>query len=1054
MLITLRFGIFFSLILFYTGVQAQETFPVFRKYGVDQGIKQPFPYDILHSTSGYVWIAGENGLWKFDGNSFHAYSHDVEDSSSLGYDFIWVLFEDSQQNIWAGTYGGGVSRYNPKLDNFTNFSFDEQDSTSISDDQVRGIAEDPQGNIWLGTDNGLSMFDTTTHRFTRFGVKDGLLSTTVRQIKLSKDKKRLFIATGGGLNILDLKSKEFSSVIHEESNPNSLSHFYLYDLHEYPQGTLWLGTGDGLDKLNLQSGKITHYNSSSSPETISHDVIFSISDHNDHPDKLFVGTLSGLNVLDLKSGKTERIVSERTNPNKLQGDNIYKVAPGRDGSIWVAVYNEGIFQYHPHYHKFKSEKLVKETTDKYFSRVSSMIRHDKDEYIFTTYSGLFVKNFDTGKMTQYTIPTGDQNSVNRLAMITRISENTYWISTWGHFIYEWNHLTKQLKPLPHATPKEDFLPEFNLPIMCDSQQRVWIGNSEKGLFLWNPETKTADPFPIRENLVNDGNHDEFISYIFEDSKQRIWVGSRGGLNLLNEDKTFTKFIHEEGNFNSLSSNKINHISEDHKGNLWISTELGLSKLDFRDSTFSNFYLKDGLPSNVISSTVEDNLGNIWIATAEGISMLNQNGTFRNYNREDGLMDNYFIFRAAYKDTEGKIFFGSSSGLEYFDPLQIPENTQENKVKITGIDLFNSPLYPCDSTGVLSQAVPYTDEITLDHKQSVISFHFTAINHINGHKNKFRYRLRGYDESWRPVTESRSTTYTNLPSGDYTFQVMACNNDGIWSEQRASLGLTILPPWYDTWWFKTSFTVLFLVGVLYQYQRISRHKERLENQVAQRTSEIKLQKEQIEAQHAVLQDKNIRIESLLRELNHRVKNNLQLVSSILNLQSRSVKDKNAKVALIDGRMRMQALSLLHQKLYVTDVDSQVNCKNYIKDLFDQIEAAFKSQFKSFSYDFEGDDFSLGLDKAIPLGLILNELITNSFKHVQKEEILIYLRLKIKGEEIVHFTFSDNGEGLTEPIILQSESFGLSMIRSLVEQLNGKLDIAEGDDTQIHIIFKKA
>ena len=398
-----------------------------------------------------------------------------------------------------------------------------------------------------------------------------------------------------------------------------------------------------------------------------------------------------------------------------------------------------------------------------------------------------------------------------------------------------------------------------------------------------------------------------------------------------------------------------------------------------------------------------------------------------------------------------MFFGSSSGLEYFDPLKIPENTKPPSVQITGIDLFNTRITPGDSSGILDRAIPYTDEISLTHEQSVISFHFTALNLINGHKNKFQYQLKGYDKSWRPLTTQRSTTYTNLPPGHYTFQVKACNNDGFWSTQHASIGLTILPPWYLTWWFKTLFTIALLGTILYQYQRIEKNKERLENLVVQRTAEIQQQKEQIETQHDSLQEKNQRIESLLRELNHRVKNNLQLVSSILNLQSRSVKDKNAKVALIDGRMRMQALSLLHQKLYVSDNDSQVNCKTYISDLFDQIEAAFKSRYKTLQYNFEGDDFSLGLDKAIPLGLILNELITNSFKHVQDEKIEIHLSLKLE-EQLVHFTFWDNGDGLTSHTIRESNSFGWSMIRSLVLQLHGKLDIKESQNTKILLIFK--
>jgi ligand-binding sensor domain-containing protein len=146
----------------------------FRHLDKNEGLDQPFPYSIIQDQSGFIWIGGENGLWRYSGSEFTHFYHSVTDSNSLAYDFVWTIFEDSKGNIWAGTYGGGLSKYNPEFDQFINYKHKKGDTTTISNNQIRGIEEDHVGNIWVGTNEGLNKLNPETGIFKRYSIKDGL----------------------------------------------------------------------------------------------------------------------------------------------------------------------------------------------------------------------------------------------------------------------------------------------------------------------------------------------------------------------------------------------------------------------------------------------------------------------------------------------------------------------------------------------------------------------------------------------------------------------------------------------------------------------------------------------------------------------------------------------------------------------------------------------------------------------------------------------------------------------------------------------------------------
>jgi len=295
-------------------------------------------------------------------------------------------------------------------------------------------------------------------------------------------------------------------------------------------------------------------------------------------------------------------------------------------------------------------------------------------------------------------------------------------------------------------------------------------------------------------------------------------------------------------------------------------------------------------------------------------------------------------------------------------------------------------------------------------------------------------LEGLDEKWRPLSPNKSVTLSKLKPGKYTLHLRAINDENIWSKEEASLQIQVLPYWYKSLWFRIilSITIFLIVGltIRWRFNQIKSTNKKLERLVSNRTEEVLSQKEEIESQNEVLQSRNNKIELLLRELNHRIKNNLQLISSILNLHSRSTDNVDAKMALTEGKLRMQALSLLHQKLYMTERYTEVDCKEYIQELIDYLSIAFKSHYSNVKFNLDLDDFKLNLDQAVPLGLVLNELVTNSLKHSGEDELVIDFKLK-RENDTIRISLRDNGKGISKDQFDNSTSFGINIIKSLMK-----------------------
>jgi signal transduction histidine kinase/streptogramin lyase len=390
-----------------------------------------------------------------------------------------------------------------------------------------------------------------------------------------------------------------------------------------------------------------------------------------------------------------------------------------------------------------------------------------------------------------------------------------------------------------------------LALNTDKKGNVYIGTYGAGLFVFNIYSQEWLEFSYDEDDENSIIDDLIFSLHF-DKDSNLWIGTqRSGFDKLKIDADgsaiFSHFQDQPDEPDGLSSNFINTITSDNQGVLWIGTHDGLIRFDPQANRFNTYRYEDGLPSNIISGIICDGDDYLWISTLNGLSKFNKE-TFRNYDKEDGLQGNQFNRNAAFKSPSGELYFGGTNGLNYFHPDSIMENPYPPDIIFTGFKLFNEEV-ELDPDGVLKKHISETSTIILDHKQSVFTIEFAALNFTRPSKNQYAYKMVGLEENWNYVGGQRSATYTSLDPGEYVFRVKASNNDGVWNEEGISLSIIIEPPYWKTLWFRI-FGGLIIVGgaLVFYFRRIAyldRQKKLLSKLVTERTRELSRSREKLQ-----------------------------------------------------------------------------------------------------------------------------------------------------------------------------------------------------------------
>lgn len=827
---------------------AQNQSLKFEHIGTRDGLSQIDVSSIIQDSRGFMWIGTGNGLNRYDGYKFTNYRFDLANISSLSNNVISDLAEDKSGNIWIATKGG-LNKFDRASGRFIRYLHNDHDPASLAVDVVNRLSFDSAGNLWIATQNGgLDYLDVRSNKFrhyTHSDVDSNSLSNNTVYTVFTDSHHNLWVGTAGGLNLYQPASNNFSRFKYSDNDVGA-SGDHIFCIYEDRAGNLYLGTiSQGVFVFNPAKHTLRHINNKDSlGNTSSVNTVNSLGQDDDG--NIWIGAEhGGLNLLDA-SGNLYNYQHDDIDNNSIKGITINAIYKDKTGNMWLGAFGGGINLYKKATSSFALYQHNSSPSSLSSNFVLDLFEdRDKNIWVGTDGGGLDLFNRSTGSFRHYKQPPAGKNGIagNYVLTTTQHPDGNLWIGTWGDGFSIFNPKTGAFKNYKANPVKPDGPGGNNIyAILHTKDQNTWLGTFNDGLDFYNHKTgkfkhfryDAHNPQSISSNRIYD---------LCEDRDGNLWIGTNdNGLDML-DSKTgvFTHFRHQDGR-NSLSSNTVTDIFLDSKGKLWLCTISGLNLFDPVTKHFTVFTKKDGLASDIIYAIKEDGAGNFWASTNNGISMYNPvKRLFKNYTTEDGLQGDDFKPHSALRTSNGAIFFGGINGFNAFYPARILRPAPFSPVVITSFLVFNKPVSTvllADDPNALKQDITDTRSIILSYRQSDISMEYAALDFASADRKKYAFILQNYDTQWSEVGSRNTASYTNLPAGEYYFKIKYQSSAGQWSPVTTALEITIVPPFWLTWWFKL-LAVIVLASAIYGLFRyrvrfIKLRQLVLERQVQERT----------------------------------------------------------------------------------------------------------------------------------------------------------------------------------------------------------------------------
>lgn len=837
----------------------------FERIGIDQGLSQSVVTSIYQDDLGFLWLGTQEGLNRYDGRSFKVYRHDPDDPESLSSSSIEVIAGDGEGRLWLGTDDGGVNILDPRTGDITVLRHDPSKERSLSHDRVLDITFGPEDSAWLGTEAGLDRVSGNGAAVKRLGNGPGSASTLVGKAVtsvLAGDDGEIWAGTReSGLYALRTDGEV---VRYGTGDPDvrRLAGDQVTDLALGADGTVWVTTLDGgLDRIGDDGAAVlsTAGDSVDLPDTSLTAI------HIEEGGNLLVGSNDGYLYRitpDLRLLGQYRHTAD--NPDSIARGSVEDIYVDRTGVLWVGSYTGGVS---------KSKSL-------------------------------------SGKVAHGVLGSNDSRRLpDKVVRTFWIDEELpqFWIGTNGGLA----------RTRPGAEGYEVFRHEEGNPrslsndvvysVLRRQNGELWVG-TRRGLNRFRPETRDF------ERYLKNGNRglpDDRVRELVEDSEGRLWVGTEGGLARYEDARDrFRVYRSRPGDSDSLSSDEVTALFADDEGFIWVGTNIaglnrldpesgtfrhyeagpdglshhsvwdvrriddtvwvgtfsgGLNRIDLSTGTVTSYMERDGLANNVVYQVIPDGRGRLWLSTNAGISVFESGaGKFLNYNPRDGLQNYEFNSNAAFRDRDGRIYFGGVDGMDIIDASAVEPTSTDAVAALTGFQLFNQPVSPANDERVdMNASIEYADRLNLDYQAKVFSIGLGALHFVNPDTNQLRYRLDGLHDGW---LESNNTlhyvTFNSLAPGDYRLRIQASSRGAEWGPERILDIQVAPPPWRSSGAYAAYVLVvmLLLAAVVRAYwRRIGaerRQIEKLNAMVADRTIELEALNEQ-------LKDTNQRLEVATR-----------------------------------------------------------------------------------------------------------------------------------------------------------------------------------------------
>jgi len=994
---------------------------------------------------------------------------------------------------------------------------------------------------------------------------------TIRQISKASENRLLLTGTHG-LYVFDSKNKKIvKSYVHQPGMANGIADSVAYAVEDlnwqywvvYRKGILSLidPVSDNIQTFTYGSDQLPYQ------KGITELRFFIVAAQNKEGILFQAGSGWGKQQFFIHYDFAKKTFSFYDYNFNLPGNPLpqnlfrYWSLQDRTGLLWLGT-RPGLYKQAPKKQQMDLFRFRADEPDGLPSDTIQYLFEDSKKRVWIgTANGLALYQADQDNFEVFRNNPSNSSSIsnNAITTVQEDADGNIWVGT-QNGMNQFQESTGNFKRYFYS-PKEINTCTFIFP---DKQQRLWLSIRNKGVFVLDKNAGSI----VKSFVPDDKNpaslSSKQIDVFYQDSRGNIWLGDRGdnqfGLYRLNErEDGFTHYLPVSGDSTSVSSNEISFIAEDGKQRLWIGTDGGLNLYDYEQNNFTvyrstvlsstNFFTTDkngepwfgtyssgglvsvnvekgiitnydeskGLLQNDLVSgqngrIVKDEFGRFWLPTQRGLSVFDpETKSFVSYYEKDGFQpyDRRYVTIAT---SDGIIWIGGSHGLNRILPANLlKKDTTLPSIVITDVTI-NDSLYSKPDGTIFKQSVAYTNAIELEYWQKDLSFDFVALHYLRSEDNQYSWKLENYDKNWSAPSKERRASYTNLTPGKYVFRVKASNADGVWNEEGISMTITILPPWWLTWWAYTIYVLLFLGALrifsLWRERRLRREKEQLQNKVEERTSELKKSLESLKStQNQLIQsEKMASLGELTAGIAHEIQNPLNFVNNFSELSTELIDEMNeelekgeldeAKSIASDIKQNLEKINhhgkradnivkgmLAHSRKssgekILTDINALAD--EYLRLSYHGIRAKDKSFNASYKTEFDAD---LPKVSVIPqdIGRVLLNLINNAFQacterltlseaevsrsagELSKNPLVTVSTARVPGG--IKITVSDNGPGIPEEIkdkifqpffttkpAGQGTGLGLSLSYDIVKAHGGELTLDSNEEVGTQFTIK--
>ncbi len=1005
-----RFAFFLSVIALPAIAGTQECQVEFKHFSVADGLSHSQVNAIVQDRQGFLWFGTRAGLNRYDGYQCRVFLNNPDDSTSLSGDVILALCVTRDGLLWIGTQGKGSCCYDPVTGSFSRF----RSPAGAGQSSVVTFLEEPDGTLWIGTSTGL-------YRVMRKGSRPSLellLDSAIEDPTdgwnsiraIARDAEgTLWLGTELGVKVLALSDRlagTFRRLPHYGTRNTPIGDGIVNAVVRDSTGGIWIGTRRGsIKRLNPAAGSVEEILNSVQVRELTVD----------RAGNVWAGTIDrGLYKfsLDSRGGvQTCNFIHEPDHPGSLGANEVGSVFEDRTGKLWVGTNGAGVSIDDPIGRKFLHYHHVPNDPNSLTNNLVRGLAQDPrgNLWVATFGGGINVLPEGTDHFRHFQITQGEPRDQQVTSLAARRNGEV-----WAGFAF-----SGLLRIAPDGRHQQRFrhtpgeaggLAGINVirTMIEDRSGDLWIGTHGFGLLRYQNSPGIFGRFNARQNDSTSltSNH---VWALFEDSKGFLWAGTwnRGVSRLDPARNTFQQFTHRRGDSTSIGDYPVLCIAEDHHGRIWIgSAGGGLQMIAPPYRSFVRYSAGHGFTDNMVYGILVDRTNCLWVSTSKGLTRFDpSSGNLRVFDENDGVQSKEFVQGASCMGRDGRMFFGGINGFNAFDPDSIALNPVPPPVVITRFAVFDAEIR-------LPRSITETSAITLERDQNFFSFEFTALDYTAPAKNRYAYRLEGFDRDWVEAGTRRLASYTNVGPGHYLFRVRGSNNDGVWNDEGASLTVTVLPAVWETWWFRVLLLAIVaaLLYALYAYRvnkilAVERTRER------------------------IARDLHDEISATL--------SGISFFSRAVHADPRnSLSEQSAHFMSLIHQSSTDVLELLH------DIIWSINPQG---DHFDNIVAKFRRyasdlcESRSIRHDIvvpeNIPERSVDTERRKNFWLLYKEMVTNAVKHSDCSALSIRLAFEPNG--IVRLRLADNGRGFDPSV--KTAQHGLKNIRSRADFLGADLTL---------------